>query len=321
MKRREFIAALGSAASMSFMARAQQPAVPVVGWLDNTAASTTNRLAAFRQGLSAAGFVEGRNVSIDYRFAGDQIDRLPTLAADLVRERVAVIVTNNTAIAVAKAATSTIPIVFVTGGDPVELGLVTSLNRPGGNLTGVSFNTAPLNPRRLGLLHELVPKPAVIAVLMDANFPEALIREMDAAAGKLGRQILIVKAENEREIDAAFATIVQAGAGALFVGTGAFFNSRRRQIVALAARHALPASYHLREFVEAGGLMSYGASDTDAFLRGGLYVGRILKGEKPADLPVELPTKYELVFNLAAAKAINLDIPAKLLALADEVFE
>jgi putative tryptophan/tyrosine transport system substrate-binding protein len=321
MRRREFIAGLGGAAAWPLAARAQQASMPVIGWLDNTAASTTNRLAAFRQGLSAAGFVEGRNVSIDYRFAGDQIDRLPTLAADLVRERVAVIVTNNTAIAVAKAATSTIPIVFVTGGDPVELGLVTSLNRPGGNLTGVSFNTAPLNPRRLGLLHELVPKPAVIAVLMDANFPEALIREMDAAAGKLGRQILIVKAENEREIDAAFATIVQAGAGALFVGTGAFFNSRRRQIVALAARHALPASYHLREFVEAGGLMSYGASDTDAFLRGGLYVGRILKGEKPADLPVELPTKYELVFNLAAAKAINLDIPAKLLALADEVFE
>jgi putative ABC transport system substrate-binding protein len=221
--------------------RAQQPAMLVVGWLDNTAASTTNRLAAFRRGLSAAGFVEGRNMSIAYRFAEDQIDRLPALAADLVRKRVAAIVTNGTATDVAKAATSTIPIVFVTGGDPVEAGLVTSLNRPGGNVTGVSFTSAPLNPRRLEVLHELVPKPAVIAALIDANLGEAPIRELDAAAGKLGRQIVIVKAGNEREIDAAFAKFVQAGAGALFVGTGAFFNSRRQQIVALAARHALPA--------------------------------------------------------------------------------
>jgi putative tryptophan/tyrosine transport system substrate-binding protein len=256
MRRREFIAGVAGAAAWPITARAQQPALPVVGWLDSTAASTTNRLAAFRQGLSAAGFVEGRNVSIEYRFAENQIDRLPALAADLVRKRVAAIVTNNNATAEAKAATSTIPIVFVTGGDPVEAGLVTSLNRPGGNVTGVSFASAPLNPRRLEVLHELVPKPVVIAALMDANFGEAPVREVDAAAGKLGRQILIIKAGNEGEIDAAFAKFVQARAGALFVGTGAFFNSRRQQIVALAARHALPASYHLREFVEAGGLMS-----------------------------------------------------------------
>jgi putative ABC transport system substrate-binding protein len=321
MRRRDFIAGLGGVVASAVVARAQQPAMPVVGWLDSTAASTTNRLTAFRQGLSAAGFVEGRNVSIEYRFAEDQINRLPALAADLVGKRVAAIVTNNIATAAAKAATSTIPIVFVTGGDPVENGLVTSLNRPGGNVTGVSFSSNPLNPRRLELLHELVPKTAVIGALMDANFGEAPVRELDAAARTLGRQILIVKAGNEREIDTAFATIVQAGATALFGGTGAFFNSRRRQIVALAARHALPASYHLREFVEAGGLMSYGASDTDAFRRGGLYVGRILKGEKPADMPVELPTRYELVFNGATAKAIKLDIPANLLALADEVLE
>jgi putative ABC transport system substrate-binding protein len=246
---------------------------------------------------------------------------LPELAADLVRRRVAVIATNNTAVPAAKAATSTIPIVFVTGGDPVEAGLVTSLNRPGGNVTGVSITAAPLNPKRLELLHELVPKPALIAVLMDANLLEAQLRDMEAAAGALGRQILIVKAASESEFDGAFATIVKAGAGALFVGTGAFFNSRRRQIVALAGRHALPATYHLREFVEAGGLMSYGASATDAYRRGGLYVGRILKGDKPGDLPVELPTRYELVFNLATAKALSLEIPAKLLALADEVIE
>jgi putative tryptophan/tyrosine transport system substrate-binding protein len=321
VNRREFIAGIGGAAASPLVARAQQPAMLVVGWLDITAASTTNRLAAFRLGLSAAGFVEGRNVSIEYRFAEDQIDRLPALAADLVRKRVAAIVTNNNATAVAKAATSTIPIVFITGGDPVEAGLVTSLSRPGGNVTGVSFTSAPLNPRRLEVLHELVPKPAVIAALIDTNFGEAPIRQLDTAAGKLGRQIRMVKAGNESEIDAAFATFVQAGAGALFVGTGAFFNSRRQQIVALAARSALPASYHLREFVEAGGLMSYGASDTDAFRRGGIYVGRILKGEKPADLPVELPTRYELVLNRATAKALRLEIPAKLLALADEVIE
>jgi putative ABC transport system substrate-binding protein len=292
--------------------------MPVIGWLDNTP-STTNRVAAFRQGLSAAGFVEGRNLSIEFRWGENKL--LPSLAADLVRKGVAVIVTNGSSTLAAKAATSTIPIVFVTGGDPVTAGFVDSIARPRGNVTGLSFNSAPLNPRRLEFLHELVPKPAIIAMLMDANFGEDYSRDVTAAALALGRQTLIVSAGNERAIDAAFVTLVQAGAGALFVGTGAFFNSQRRKIVALAAAHGVPASYHLREFVEVGGLMSYGASDADAFRRAGLYVARIIKGEKPGDLPVELPTRFELVVNRATANALKLDIPAKLLALADEVLE
>jgi putative ABC transport system substrate-binding protein len=323
MRRRAFISLLGSAATWPIAARAQQP-MPVVGFLDSTvAAATSNRVSAFRQGLSEAGFVEGRNVAIELRWAEGQLDRLPALAADLVRRQVAVIVVNAISFPSAQAATSTIPIVFVTGGDPVEAGLVTSLNRPSGNVTGVSFTSTPLDPKRLELLHELVPKPAVIALLWDRNNPslDAELRDMEAAASALGRQIVIVRAGTESEIDSAFAMMVQAGAGALFLGTGAFYFSRRRQLVALATRHALPASYGLREFVVAGGLMSYGASDTDAYRRCGLYVGRILKGEKPGDLPVELPTKYELVFNLAAAKALGLVVPPGMLASADEVIE
>jgi putative tryptophan/tyrosine transport system substrate-binding protein len=271
-------------------------------------------------GLSETGFVEGRNVAIEFRWAEGQLDRLPAMAADLVRRPVAVIVVNATTMSAAKAATSTIPIVFVTGVDPVEGGLVTSLNRPGGNITGVSFTAAPLIPKRLGLLHELVPKPALIAALMNSS-SGANSRNLEAAAHALGREILIVKAVTESEIDAAFARIVEAGAGALFVDTSAIYNSRRRQLVALAARHALPASYARRESVIAGGLMSYGTSDTDAYRRGGHYVGSILKGAKPTDLPVELPTKYELVFNLATAKALGIVIPPKLLAIADEIIE
>jgi putative tryptophan/tyrosine transport system substrate-binding protein len=322
MNRREFIAGLGGAVAWPVVARAQQRAMRVVGFLDHTTETgSRNRVSAFRQGLSAAGFLEGRDAVVEFRWANGQLDQLPALAADLVRRRVDAIVTNNTTTPAAKAATSTIPIVFVTGGDPVRAGLVTSLNQPGGNVTGLSFNSAPLSARRLQFLDELVPKPAVIAVLMDANLDEDLSQDVDAASRALGRQTLIVRVRDEREVEAAFATIVQAGVGALFVGPGAFFYSRRRQIVALAARHGLPASYHLREFVEAGGLMSYGASDADAYRRAGLYVGRILKGDKPSELPIELPTKYELLFNLAAAKALKLDIPAKLLALADEVIE
>jgi putative ABC transport system substrate-binding protein len=323
MQRRDFITLLGGgAATWPVAARAQQPAVPVIGYLDSKLAATSAyQVAAFRQGLSEAGFVEGRNVAIEFRWAEGQRDRLPALVADLVRRRVAVIVTENTP--AAGAATSTIPIVFVSGADPVAAGLVTSLNRPGGNMTGVSYTTVQLTAKRLELLHELVPKPAVIAVLLDPNTSnfELRLRDVETAARALGRKILIVKAAIESEIDAAFATIVQAGAGALLVGGGAVYNSRRRQLVALAIRNALPASYALREFVIAAGLMSYGASDTDAWRRGGLYVGRILKGAKPGDLPVELPTRYELVFNLATAKALKIDIPAKLLALADEVIE
>jgi putative tryptophan/tyrosine transport system substrate-binding protein len=328
MNRREFITLLGGgAAAWPVAARAQQPAMPVVAWLDPRvrAAQSPALMAAFRQGLNELGFVEGRNVAIEFSYADNQLDRLPMLAADLVRRRVAVIVSTNVTTPAAKAATSTIPIVFYSGSDPVEAGYVNSLTRPGGNVTGVSVIASTLNPRRLELLHELVPKPAVIALLWDptpdVRNVEAQLRDMEAAARALGRQILIVKAGNESAIDAAFATVIQAGAGALFVGTGPFYNSQRQKLVALAARHALPASYHLRDFVEAGGLMSYGANESDASRRLGVYVGRILKGEKPGDLPVELPTKYELAFNLATAKALGLEIPPKLLAIADEVVE
>jgi putative ABC transport system substrate-binding protein len=298
--------------------------MPVVGYLDEaTAAADSNEVAAFRQGLNDTGFVERRNVAIEFRWAEGQIDRLPALAADLVRRRVVVIVTDATTTPAAKAATSTIPIVFVSGADPVEAGLVASLDRPGGNVTGVSFAAVPLNPKRLELLHELVPKPALIAVLMNPNThaSEAELRDIEAAARALGRQILIVKAGTESEIDTAFATIVQASAGALFVSANGLYYTRRRQLAALAVRHALPSSFSLREHVVAGGLMSYGANDTDAYRRGGIYVGRILKGAKPGDLPVELPTRYELVFNLATARALKLEIPPALRALADEVIE
>jgi putative tryptophan/tyrosine transport system substrate-binding protein len=324
MHRREFITLAGSAAAWPLAARAQHPAVQVIGYLDSKVAEPSSyQVEAFRKGLSEAGFVEGRNLTIEFRWADGQRDRLPVMAADLVRRQVAAIVADTSTTPAAKAATSTIPIVFVSAADPVEAGLVTSLNRPGGNVTGVSYTATPLNPKRLELLHELVPKPAVIAVLMDSTTPslEVQLRDMEAAARALGRQILTVKTGTEGEIDAAFATIVQAGAGVLFVGNSAIYTSQLRQIIALAARHALAASYPHREYVGAGGLMSYGASNTEAYRRGGLYVGRILKEDKPADLPVELPTWYELVFNLSTAKALRLEIPAKLLALADEVIE
>jgi len=324
MRRREVIAGLGaSAATWPLAARAQQRAVPVIGILLSTSAvATSNRVAAFRKGLSEAEFVDGGNVLIEFRFAEGQLERLPELAADLVSRRVAVLVTDNTSTPAAKVATSriSIPIVFVSGGDPVDAGLVGSLNRPGGNVTGVSFFTAPVMAKRLELLHELVPKPAVIGALMDPNL-QPMFQQLEAAAGALGREILIATAGTENEIDAAVATIAQAGAGALFVGTGANYNSRRQLLVALAARHRLPASYHLREFVVAGGLMSYGASDTDAHRRAGHYVARILKGEKPGDLAVELPTKYEFVINLATARTLGIEVPPSLRALTDEVIE
>jgi putative ABC transport system substrate-binding protein len=325
-KRREFITLLGGAsAAWPLTARAQQPALPVVGFLNSkTEAASLYQVLAFRQGLSEVGFVEGRNVAIEYRWAEGQLDRVPSLAADLARRRVAAMFTEAATTPSAMAATSTIPIVFVSGPDPVEAGFVTNLNRPGGNVTGVGMTTTPLNAKRLELLHELVPKPAVIAALMDTisvRQPEANLRAVEAAAHALGRQILIVKANTEREIDDGFATVIQAGARALFVGVGPLYVSKRRQLIALAARHALPASYQLREFVVDGGLMSYGASDMDGYRRGGLYVGHVLKGANPGDLPVDLPTKYELVLNLATAKALHLEIPPNLLALADEVIE
>jgi putative ABC transport system substrate-binding protein len=326
MRRREFVTLLGGAAAgWPLAARAQQQrALPVIGFLDSTtAAARANRVSGFRQGLNQVGFVDGRNVAIEFRWAEGQLDQLPALTADIVRRPVDAIMADGPFVAAVKAATSTIPIVFVTGADPVAGGYVTSLNQPGGNVTGVSFFAAAVSPKRLALLDELVPKPTVIAYLMDtiASQSEADLRAVEAAARALGRQVPTEKAASEREFEAAFARIIRAGAGALFVGAGPFLYSQRRQLVALAARHGLLASYPWREAVEIGGLMSYGASITDACRRAGNYVGRILKGEKPSDLPVELPTKYELVLNLATAKALGLTVSPTLLALADEVIE
>ena len=325
IKRREFISLLGGAVvAWPLAARAQQPAMPVVGFLRSTAATGSEPLVrAFRQGLNEAGFVEGQTVAVEYRWADDQDDRIPGMAAELVRRRAAVIVANGIAALRVKSASAAIPIVFTMGFDPVRTGLVASLNRPGGNATGVIFTQTDLAAKQLGLLHELAPKAATIAVLGDANQPELdmELRGIEAAGRAIGRQILVVKAASEREFNASFATILRASAGALLVRGSPLFLTRRRQLVALAARHALLASYPSRDYVEVGGLMSYGPDITDAYRRVGIYVGRILKGEKPADLPVEMATKFDLVINLATAKAIDLDIPPMLLARADEVIE
>src|SRR5215472_5293914 len=324
MKRRAFIWLLGgAAAAWPHAARAQQAVMPVVGFLRSTPATGfAYTVDPFRQGLNDAGFVEGKNVAIEYRWADNQQDRLPGLAADLLRRQVAAIVGAGVPAAQAgKAATATTPIVFVIGSDPARVGLVASINRPGGNITGVVFSVAPLATKLLGILDELVPKASIIAVLRDPNGPnfESHSRDLEEAARAIGRQILMVNAANEREFHAAFVKVVQAGAGGLFILASVFFFSQRRLLVALAARHALPAVYPLREYAEVGGLISYGPSQSDAYRRAGVYVGRILKGEKPGDLPVELATKFDLVINLATAKALAVEIPPKLLALADEV--
>ena len=325
LQRREFITLFGgAAAAWPFAVRAQQSAMPMVGFLRSTAAAGSEPLVrAFRQGLNETGFVEGQNVTVEYRWADDQDDRIPGMAAELVRRRAAVIVANGIAALGIKSATTAIPIVFTMGFDPVRTGLVTSLNRPGGNATGVIFTQTDLATKQLGLLHELAPKAATIAVLGDANEPEldVELRDIEAAGRAIGRQILVVKVGSEREFNASFAMILRAGAGALLVRGSPLFLTRRRQLVALAARHALLASYPSRDYVEAGGLMSYGPNIADAYRRVGIYVGRILKGAKPADLPVEMATKFDLVINLATAKAIDLDIPPTLLARADEVIE
>jgi putative ABC transport system substrate-binding protein len=317
--RRQFLASLlgGAAAAWPLAARAQ-PAMPVVGFLP----SRPHFMTAFRQGLKEAGFVEGQDVAIEYRSAEDQT-KVPLLVADLLRRQVALIVGNTPAALAAKAATTTVPIVFATGGDPVRDGLVANLNRPGGNVTGVSFITVELAAKQLGLLRELRPGAVRIAMLVDPNWPltEPFVSQVRAAASAMGQQIEVLSVTSDREIETAFTTLVQRGAGALQVGVGTFLGSQRERIVALAARHRIPAIYVLRDYVAAGGLMTYGASTTDAYRQAGIYAGRILKGEKPADLPVILPTRYELVINLKTAKALGLEIPDELLALADELIE
>jgi putative ABC transport system substrate-binding protein len=279
-------------------------------------------MTVFRQGLKEAGFVEGQDVAIEYRSAEDQTS-VPLLVADLLRRRVALIVGNTPSALAAKAATTTVPIVFVTGGDPVRDGLVANLNRPGGNVTGVSFISVELAAKQLGLLRELRPGAARIAVLVDPNWPltEPFVSEVRTAASAIGQQLIVLYASSDREIETAFTTLVQRGASALHVGVGTFLGSQRERIVALAARHRIPAIYVLRDYVDAGGLISYGASTTNAYRQAGIYAGRILKSEKPGDLPVMLPTKFELVINLKTAQAIDLDIPPMLLSRADEVIE
>jgi putative ABC transport system substrate-binding protein len=325
MKRREFITLLGAmGAAWPLSARAQQSAMPVIGFLRSTSpADSTHLVTAFREGLKEAGIVEGQNVAIEYRYADNQIDGLPALVADLIRRPMAVIVGNLAPALAAKATTTTVPIVFVTGGDPVQDGLVANLNRPGGNVTGVSFFSSVVGTKRLELLRQLVPRATTIAVLVNPDNPntEADRRDVQAAALAVGQQLIVLDARSVRDIETAFATFVQRGAGALLAGGGAFLNSNRERIVALAARHALPTSYAQRETVVAGGLMSYGASITDAYRQVGIYAGRILKGEKPADLPVMRSSKFEFVINLKTAKALGLTVPLIMQMTADEVIE
>jgi len=325
--RREFITLLGGAmAAWPLAARAQQPGMPVVGLLHPASpdAVIANRLRGLRQGLKEAGFVEGENVTIEQRWAENQMDRLPELAAALVRRQVSVITAfGSTAAFAARAATTTIPIVFGVPDDPVRQGLVSNLARPGGNLTGINFFVAELTAKRLGLLRELVPAATRVAVLVNPTSPEAetTLRDVEPAARALGLQIRVLNASTSREINEAFATFVREQPDALFVAANPFFQTRRVQLAALAARHAVPTAFSVRDYAEAGGLMSYGTDVTDAWRQVGLYTGRILKGEKPADLPVVQSTRFELVINAETARMLGLTVPDKLLATADEVIE
>jgi putative ABC transport system substrate-binding protein len=331
MRRRDFITLLGGVAATSSVlwpraARAQQPRVPVIGWLNARSPDDTVRLvAAFHRGLGEGGFVEGQNVMIEYRWAIGQYDRLPAMAAELVRRPVTVLVSagGEPAALAAKAATSTIPIVFVIGGDPVKQGLVASLNRPGGNATGTSVLTSTLESKRLGLLRELVPPAATIGILLNPNYSqsESQLRDVQEAARAINLQIHVLRASTDREIDAAFETVAQQHIPALSVAADPFFDTRRDKLVALAVRHAVLTMYHFREFAAAGGLVSYGVDISDAYRLVGVYTGRILKGEKPANLPVVQPTKFELVVNLKTAKALGLAIPESVLLQATEVID
>jgi putative ABC transport system substrate-binding protein len=325
LKRREFVTLLGgAAAAWPLVARAQQPAMPVIGFLNPTSPDAfADRLRGFRQGLKDTGYVEGENVAIEYRWADNQTDRLPALAAELVRRRVAVIVGNTPSAFAAKAATTTIPIVFIVAEDPVRLGLVASLARPGGNLTGVNFFTGELVAKRLELLRELVPRAARVAVLVNPAGPDAetTLKDVEPAARAIGLQIPVLNASTSREINAAFATFVRERPDALFVGGDPFFSSRRVQLVHLATLHKVPATYTQRDYVEAGGLMSYGSNIVDAWRQLGTYAGRILKGAKPADLPVVQASKFQLVINHETARMLGLTVPPALIARADEVIE
>jgi putative tryptophan/tyrosine transport system substrate-binding protein len=325
MRRREFIALGGAAVvSLPVAAQAQQQKMPVVGFLRSaTLTDATAFVTGFRQGLKEEGYVEGQNVAIEFRAADNHPDRLPALLAELIGIPVSVIAANSVAAIAAKSATATIPIVFASGDDPVRDGLVASLNRPGGNVTGVSFISGELGAKRLQLLGQIAPKGSTIATLVNPGTLETDDdrRDVQAAAQKFGQPLIVLEVVNDRDIETAFNTIVQRGAGAVLVGPGAFLTSKRQLLIDLAARYRLPASYSLRDSAVAGGLMSYGADLADAYRQAGNYVGRILKGAKPADLPVQQPTKFELVINLKTAKALGLTVPPTLLALADEVIE
>jgi putative ABC transport system substrate-binding protein len=325
MQRRSFLTSLSAATAWPMAARAQQPAkMPVIGYLNSRGpGEDAHLLAAFRQGLKEVGFTEGQNVVIEYRFAQNQYDRLPALAADLVRRQMAVIAVNTPAAQAAKAATSTIPIVFATNDDPVEMKLVSSLNRPGGNLTGVTTLAVELGQKRLELLHELVPAAAIIALLVNPTNPtaETQSRDLQTAAATLGLRAYVLHASAEGDFDMVFATLVQLRVGALVIGPDPFFTSRIDRIAALALRYAMPAIFQYRQFTQAGGLMSYGSSITDSYRVAGAYTGRILKGEKPADLPVQQATRVELIINMKTARALGLTFPITLLGRADEVIE